>query len=123
MLPARSQERVLDVALEELRRSMKAEAPQAPRRAVNGARARGARRSPKEMDRTAEKVLDHLHENPGQRAEEIGAELGMSNKELSGPLAKLLEGKQVRKRGQKRATKYYPVHRLRRTGGKKTIHA
>ena len=34
--------------------------------------------------------------------------LGVQTKELALPIAKLLKSKAIKKRGQKRATKYYP---------------
>jgi hypothetical protein len=71
-------------------------------------RRKGQKRDPKLIAATTDKLHSEISSKPGQRIEEIGKALGISTKELALPIKKLLEGKRIRKSGQKRATQYYP---------------
>jgi hypothetical protein len=67
-------------------------------------RAKGAKRSPEELEALTQNVLSHIKRNPGQRVEQIAAALGTSTKELALPIIKL--GKALKTQGQRRGTKY-----------------
>jgi hypothetical protein len=71
----------------------------------------GGKRSPEELEAVCELLYEYLTENPNQRMEEIAEGMGMSSRELSLPLRKLLEQKRVRGKGRKRATTYAPTRR------------
>lgn len=79
----------------------------------NGARrvARGGKRSPDQVQQDADRLLAHVIANPGARAEEIAAEMGMTTKEIALPMRKLVGSKKVKTEGQKRATRYYPTRK------------
>ena len=67
-------------------------------------RAKGAKRTPDELEALTKNVLAHIKRNPGQRVEQIAAALGTSTKELALPIIKL--GKALKTQGQRRGTKY-----------------
>ena len=48
-----------------------------------------------------------MKSNPGQRIEQIADGMGTSTKELNLPAKKLIAGKQLKTKGQKRATQYF----------------
>jgi uncharacterized heparinase superfamily protein len=68
----------------------------------------GGKRPPAELEAMVNKAGDWIKGNPGQGVEAMAKALGVQTKELALPIAKLLKSKAVKKRGQKRATKYYP---------------
>ncbi|HKY41143.1 MAG TPA: DNA-binding protein [Polyangiaceae bacterium] len=70
-------------------------------------REKGAKRPPDEIERLTGKLLDYVQSNPGQRIEQIADGMGTSTKELNLPAKKLIAGKQLRTKGQKRATQYF----------------
>ncbi len=72
-------------------------------------RRKSGKRSPEEIQETANTLLEHIRENPGQRMEAIAKALGSTTKDLTLPIKKLLQGNLVRVEGQKRATSYYPA--------------
>ena len=55
------------------------------------------------------KTAEWVKANPGHGVEDMAKVLGVQTKELALPIAKLLGAKTIKKRGQKRATKYYPA--------------
>ena len=83
----------------------------APLRATGRGRAasreKGAKRPPDEIERLTGKLLDYVKGNPGQRIEQIADGMGTSTKELNLPAKKLIAGKQLKTKGQKRATQYF----------------
>lgn len=83
----------------------------APLRGVGRGRAasreKGAKRPPDEIERLTGKLLEYVKGNPGQRIEQIADGMGTSTKELNLPAKKLIAGKQLRTKGQKRATQYF----------------
>lgn len=81
------------------RKPGRAAAPARPK-----ARAKGAKRTPDELEALTKNVLAHIKRNPGQRVEQIAAALGTSTKELALPIIKL--GKALKTQGQRRGTKY-----------------
>ena len=71
------------------------------------AREKGAKRPPDEIERLTGRLLDYVKGNPGQRIEQIADGMSTSTKELNLPAKKLIAGKQLRTKGQKRATQYF----------------
>jgi hypothetical protein len=67
-------------------------------------RAKGAKRTPEELEALTKNVLAHIKKNPGQRVEQIAEALGTTTKELALPIIKL--GKALKTQGQRRGTKY-----------------
>jgi hypothetical protein len=70
-------------------------------------REKGAKRPPDEIERLTGRLLDYVKGNPGQRIEQIADGMGTSTKELNLPAKKLIAGKQLKTKGQKRATQYF----------------
>jgi len=79
---------------------------------VSSARSRrkSGKRSPDEIQETANQLLEYIRENQGQRMEAIAKALGSTTKDLTLPIKKLLQSNLVRVEGQKRATSYYPAN-------------
>jgi hypothetical protein len=76
----------------------------------SGGRKRGGKRgkrSSAEVADMAERVLEYVRKNDGSRLEEISRGMGLASQELKLPVAKLLDGRQVRTTGRKRGTKYH----------------
>ena len=73
-------------------------------RAKAKARAKGAKRTPEELEALTNNVLAHIKKNPGLRVEQIAEALGTTTKELALPIIKL--GKALKTQGQRRGTKY-----------------
>jgi hypothetical protein len=71
-------------------------------------RGKGVKRDPQELAQLTDSLYSHIQSNPGQRIEEIARAMGTSTKELNLPAKKLIQSKQVKTRGHKRATQYYP---------------
>ena len=70
-------------------------------------REKGAKRPPDEIERLTGRLYDYIKGNPGQRIEQIADGMGTSTKELNLPAKKLIAGKQLKTKGQKRATQYF----------------
>jgi len=79
--------------------------PQTPRKA---ARSSGAKRPREEIIGIQERVLAHITENPGQRIEQINKVLGTQTTDLSLPLRKLVAAGAITRKGERRATTYFP---------------
>ena len=85
------------------------------------------RRSPGDITRMIESIVDLLAKNSsGMRAEQIRESLGVEAKELPRPLAEAMSSGRVTKTGQKRATTYFAgsaggsaKRRGRKPGGRK----
>jgi hypothetical protein len=88
------------------RRAAAAAAP-ARGRGRAASREKGAKRPPDEIERLTGRLFDYVKGNPGQRIEQIADGMGTSTKELNLPAKKLIAGKQLRTKGQKRATQYF----------------
>lgn len=70
---------------------------------------KGAKRDPKILAKLVESVKGHISQHPGEGVEAIAKHLGVSSKEITLPITKLLADKSITKKGEKRATKYYPA--------------
>jgi hypothetical protein len=87
--------------------------PGRPRKAAGTARAgrarrKGQKRSPAQIQELQSRLLAAITKSPGQRKEQLGTALGAASKDLMLVTNKLLADGAIRKRGVKRATKYYP---------------
>ena len=71
-------------------------------------RRKGAKRDPKEIVRLTAAVAAHVKQHPGEGVEKIAGHLRVKTSELNLPIAKLLAGKTITRKGIKRATKYFP---------------
>lgn len=71
-------------------------------------RAKGAKRSPDELEELTTQLLTYIKGNAGQRIEQIAQGMGTSTKELNLPAKKLLANKAIKTKGHKRATQYFP---------------
>jgi hypothetical protein len=80
-------------------------APQGAKRSRRGPTA-GAKRTPEEINATASLLLAHIKAHPAQRIETIAGALGMSTRELTLPMKRLIAAKSVKTKGRKRATEY-----------------
>jgi hypothetical protein len=78
----------------------------APARRAGGGKGGRIRRSTAEIEQTAHRILDHIKRNPGQRAEQIKKALNLRTNQWALPIGRLLEKKQIRTKGEKRATTY-----------------
>ena len=72
-------------------------------------RPKGTRRSSEEMQRDLDALREHIRQHSGANALEIGAALGMANRELARPIKKLIASGEIRKTGVKSHTRYYPT--------------
>jgi hypothetical protein len=85
-----------------------AKAAPAPKAARKGRRRKGEKRNPADITKLTERLLSAISSKPGQRMEHLGKTLGASTAELQIPVARLLAGKKITRKGEKRATKYFP---------------
>lgn len=69
---------------------------------------KGAKRPPDEIVKLTSRLLDYVKGHKGERIEQIAKGMGVSTRELNLPVKKLIATKQVKTRGQKRATQYFP---------------
>lgn len=90
-------------------RAVAASAPAAAKAPAPARRAsKGGKRPPEELAAMVTKAGDWIKSNPGHGVEDMAKAMSVQTKELALPIAKLLKSKTIKKRGQKRATKYYP---------------
>lgn len=76
--------------------------------ARRGARRRGGKRTPAELSQMATAVVQYVEANPNSNIEEIGRGVGIATKDLALPVKKLLKEGRLKKKGEKRATRYNP---------------
>jgi hypothetical protein len=69
-------------------------------------KAPGVKRSPEDIQKLMDKFVGFVKKNPGLRIEQINAQLGTSTKDLVIPVRRLIAAKQIRTKGEKRATTY-----------------
>ena len=72
-----------------------------------GARRKGEKRSSDQIAETTKAVMSYVRKNPGQGVEAIAKGLGTVTKELTLPIRKLVGERELKTKGQKRATKYF----------------
>ncbi|MGE0325379.1 MAG: DNA-binding protein [Polyangiaceae bacterium] len=73
---------------------------------TNKAGKRGGKRTAAELAEMADKLVEFVRSNPGTSIEEIGKGIAIPTKELALPVKKLLAEGRLKKKGQKRATRY-----------------
>jgi len=78
----------------------------------------GGKRDPEVIAALTDELLAFIAKNPGKRIEEISAALETPTRDLVLPVRRLVAGKRVSTRGQKRATTYFPGS-ARSAGAKK----
>lgn len=64
------------------------------------------RRTEKDLERIASKLLTQVKRREEQSMEEIGKALGMTTAQLALPVKMLLDEKRIKKKGHRRATRY-----------------
>jgi hypothetical protein len=69
---------------------------------------RGAKRTAEDLGALSEKFASFVKANPGLRIEQINKQLGTTTKDLALPIRKLVAGKVISAKGQKRSTTYFP---------------
>jgi hypothetical protein len=70
--------------------------------------AKAGKRTSEEIEVLSGRLYDFIKANPGQRTEQIGTALGLTTRELVLPMRKLIRDGQLKTKGQKRATTYFP---------------
>jgi hypothetical protein len=77
----------------------------APAKKTRGRR-KGEKRTNAELERLTEALFREITREGGRRIEQIGVKMGVPTKDLALPVKKLLDGKRIRTKGQRRATSY-----------------
>lgn len=90
----------------ELLRNGKPPSPKFGRKRGAAVSPAGGRRSAEGVEQVGQQIVSFLKKNPDSRAEQIAEGIGSSTKELALPIKKLLAGKQLVKKGQRRGTTY-----------------
>ena len=72
-----------------------------------GPRPRGAKRGADELEQLSKRFVQFVHDNPGQRIEQINKQLGTTTAELALPIRKLLSEGTITSEGQQRSTTYF----------------
>ena len=70
-------------------------------------RKKGGKRTAADLGQMSEALLAHVKANPGARGEQIAAALGTDVKTMRLPMQKLIAGKKIKVKGQKRGTQYF----------------
>jgi hypothetical protein len=73
------------------------------------ARGKGQKRSAAEIAAAVAAVHKVIKAQPGLRSEQIGKTVGLPKQEIADAIGRLLEEKSIKKKGVKRATKYFPA--------------
>jgi hypothetical protein len=82
--------------------------PGRPRKAGRPAGAgKRPKRSSEQVDALAARVLAQVRSKQGQRLEQLGQAMKLPTKGLKLPIQKLLAGKKLKTKGQKRGTQYF----------------
>jgi len=79
-----------------------------PKRSSAGfATKQGGKRTARELEQQGTALVSLIRQTPGIRADQLAKALGVMTRDLALPIKKLLAGKTISKKGQKRATAYY----------------
>jgi hypothetical protein len=68
---------------------------------------RGGKRTAADLEAFSDQLLAHVKKNPGARGEQIAAALGTDVGTMRLPMQKLIAGKKVKVKGQRRGTMYF----------------
>lgn len=74
----------------------------------------GVKRPPDEINKLTVEVGKYIIAHPGQGVEVIAKALGRTTHELEVPVRRLINTKEVRTTGAKRATRYWPITSARK---------
>jgi hypothetical protein len=69
---------------------------------------RSPKRSREDLEALAKQFSSFVSANPGLRIEQINKELGTTTSDLALPIRKLIAGRLIATKGEKRATTYFP---------------
>jgi hypothetical protein len=89
--------------------SKKTSAAPAAKASAPRAAKKGGKRDPEALAKLVETVKAHIGQHPGEGVETISKHLGVSSKEITLPIAKLLADKAITRKGQRRGTRYFPA--------------
>ena len=79
----------------------------------------GGKRTPAQIEKLATRALAAILKNPGQGIEVIAKAMKADTKDLSLPMRKLIADKEIRTKGERRATKYFPKGKKKAAAKKK----
>jgi hypothetical protein len=88
----------------------------AARRKTAGKR---VRRSPEDLEATANSILSYIKANPGSNSEELGKALGMTATEMRPPIHAMIAAGTLKATGKARGTRYAAGGGARRKAGKR----
>ena len=71
-------------------------------------RRKGAKRTSADLDKLADQFVAFVTKNPGLRIEQINKQLDTTTKDLALPIRKLIADGEVKTKGAKRSTQYFP---------------
>lgn len=71
-------------------------------------RRKGEKRPQSDIASVQKTVVAHVQRHPGQRVEEINRALGTKTADVRLPLAKAIEAGEIKTKGNRRATRYFP---------------
>jgi hypothetical protein len=74
---------------------------------ARGRASKGGKRAPAQLAALVGRTGEWIKSNPGHGVEDMAKALNVKTKELALPIQKLLAAKTIKKKGQKRATKYF----------------
>jgi hypothetical protein len=72
-------------------------------------RRKGEKRPAGDIKALQRTLLDHIRKHEGERVEQINAALGTRTSDVRLPLANLIKAGEVKTKGTRRATKYFPA--------------
>jgi hypothetical protein len=73
------------------------------------------KRSERILAATSRKIYEYVKAHPGKTVEEIGKAIKKETKDLKGPIRTMLDEKTLRKRGERRQTRYFIVVKRKRS--------
>jgi hypothetical protein len=77
------------------------------------------RRSPEDLEATANSILSYIKANPGSNSEELGRVLGMTATEMRPPIQAMIAAGTLKATGKARGTRYAAGGGARRKAGKR----
>ena len=77
-------------------------------------RGRGVKRTSDDLERIGDKFLAYVSSHPGLRIEQINRALGTVTRDLQLPIRKLIADGELKTKGRKRSTQYFPGERKKK---------